>query len=256
MNDKLTEEEFLKQYDADVYKKPSVTVDMLIFTIMDKEESNYRKLPEKSLKILMVKRKNHPFIGKWALPGGFVSIDESLDDAAARVLKNETNVNNVYMEQLYTWGDVDRDKRTRVISVSYLALVDSSALSLIPGNDEEDARWFTVSYKVIEDNKIELKLNNNDEELSSNSIAFDHGKIIEYAIDRLKNKISYTDIALNLMPELFTLTELQQVYQLIEGREILAAAFRRKISNMVIETNEYTKDVGHRPSKLYKKAIF
>lgn len=256
MNDKLTEEEFLKQYDADVYKKPSVTVDMLIFTIMDKEESNYRKLPEKSLKILMVKRKNHPFIGQWALPGGFVSIDESLDDAAARVLKNETNVDNVYMEQLYTWGDVDRDKRTRVISVSYLALVDSSALSLIPGNDEEDARWFTVSYKVIEDNKIELKLNNNDEELSANNIAFDHGKIIEYAIDRLRNKISYTDIALNLMPELFTLTELQQVYQVIEGRELLAAAFRRKISNMVAQTNEYTKDVGHRPSKLYKKAIF
>ncbi|MFR1709480.1 MAG: NUDIX hydrolase [Clostridium sp.] len=277
----LTEEEFLKQYDADIYKRPSLTVDMLIFTVMEEEEENYRKLPGKCLKILLVKRGDHPCIGKWALPGGFVSIDESLDEAALRVLRAETNVDNIYMEQLYTWGEINRDPRTRVISSSYMALVDSSSLSIKAGSDEEDASWFNVSYKVLEEKDllsgegyeeiVEIKLWNNSEELSAKikviesldgrvrreviesvGIAFDHGKFIEYGISRLRNKIEYTSLAFNLMPELFTLTELQKVYEVIQGKELLAAAFRRKVSNMVTETDEFTKDAGHRPSKLFK----
>lgn len=279
----LTEEEFLEKYDADVFKKPSFTVDMLIFTVTDEEKENYRRLPEKSLKILLVKRGNHPYIGKWALPGGFISVDESLDEAAARVLKTETNIDDIYMEQLYTWGEVGRDLRTRVISSSYMALVDSNNLNIKAGSDEEDARWFNVKYNLLEEKKVavekgyiyerivEIKLWNGSEELSSRikiteningtvtrelmettGIAFDHGKFIEYGIDRLRNKIEYTSLAFNLMPELFTLTELQQVYEVIQGKELLAAAFRRKIVNMVIETEEFTKDAGHRPSKLFK----
>ncbi len=277
----LTEEEFLKQYDADIYKRPSLTVDMLIFTVMEEEEENYRKLPGKCLKILLVKRGDHPCIGKWALPGGFVSIDESLDEAALRVLRAETNVDNIYMEQLYTWGEINRDPRTRVISSSYMALVDSSSLSIKAGSDEEDASWFNVSYKVLEEKDlssgegyeeiVEIKLWNNSEELSAKikvtesldggvrreviesvGIAFDHGKFIEYGISRLRNKIEYTSLAFNLMPELFTLTELQKVYEVIQGKELLAAAFRRKVANMVTETDEFTKDAGHRPSKLFK----
>ena len=122
--DGLTEKEFLRSYDSDKYKKPSVTVDTLIFTIDEKVSKNYRKLPEKELKILMVKRADHPFIGQWAIPGGFVDINESMEEAAERELFEETGVNNIYLEQLYTWGDVDRDPRTRVISTSYMALVD------------------------------------------------------------------------------------------------------------------------------------
>jgi ADP-ribose pyrophosphatase YjhB (NUDIX family) len=278
----LTEEEFLEQYNADVFKKPSFTVDMLIFTVTDEEKENYRRLPEKSLKILLVKRGDHPYIGKWALPGGFISVDESLDESAARVLRAETNIDDIYMEQLYTWGEVDRDPRTRVISSSYMALVDSNNLNIRAGSHEDDARWFNVKYNLLEEKKIadekgymyekivEIKLCNGSEELSSRikitesingkvnreimetiGIAFDHGKFIEYAIDRLRNKIEYTSLAFNLMPELFTLTELQQVYEVILGKELLAAAFRRKIANMVIETNEFTKDAGHRPSKLF-----
>ncbi|VYT63514.1 NUDIX domain-containing protein [Clostridium tertium] len=279
----LTEEEFLKQYSSDIYKKPSLTVDILIFTVMEEENNNYRKLAEKSLKILLVKRGSHPYIGDWALPGGFVSIDEGLDEAALRVLRNETNIENIYMEQLYTFGEVNRDPRTRVISSSYMALVDSSSLSIKAGHNEEDACWFDVDYKLLEENDlalengdsfeeiVEIKLWNNIEELyakvrivenldgrvrreiiESTGLAFDHGKIIEYAISRLRNKIEYTSLAFNLMPELFTLTELQKVYEIIQGKELLAAAFRRKISNMVIETDKFTKDVGHRPSKLFK----
>lgn len=279
----LTEAEFLSKYDADKYKRPSFTVDMLIFTVMEEEKENYRKLPEKALKILLIKRGDHPYLGKWALPGGFVAIEESLDEAALRILRKETNVNDIYVEQLYTWGEVNRDPRTRVISSSYMALVDSKSLNIKAGSDEEDASWFDVKYNVLEEKKVavekgyiyerivEIKLWNDSDELSSKirtteqidgrisreiieteGLAFDHGKFIEYAVDRLRNKIEYTSLAFNLMPELFTLTELQQVYEVVQGRELLAAAFRRKIANMVIETNQFTKDAGHRPSKLFR----
>jgi len=119
----LTAEQFLSTYDASKYPRPSVTVDMLIFSVTDEEKKNYRKLPEKVLRLLMIKRGDHPYLGQWALPGGFVKMDESLDEAALRELKEETNINDIYMEQLYTWGAVARDPRTRVISVSYMSLV-------------------------------------------------------------------------------------------------------------------------------------
>lgn len=104
----LTEAEYLREYNADIYSKPSFTVDMLIFTVMNEEKENYRRLPEKTLKILQVKRGDHPCIGKWALPGGFVAVEESLDEATTRVLRTETNIDNIYIEQLYTWGEVKR----------------------------------------------------------------------------------------------------------------------------------------------------
>lgn len=282
----LTEEQFLKVYDPGNYERPSVTVDMLVFTVTAGEQQNYRKLPNKELRLLMIKRGDHPCIGQWALPGGFVEINESLDNAALRELKEETNIDNIYMEQLYTCGDLDRDPRTRIISTAYIALVDSSSLILKANDDADDAMWFTVKCSLLQEQKtltekgsmlqrkFKLSLTNKEVTLSaeietiktvegkvtrterkltkSNGIAFDHGKIIHYALERLRSKIEYTDIAFNLMPEPFTLTELQQVYEVILGTELLKANFRRKIAGMVSETNEYTKDAGHRPSKLFK----
>lgn len=282
----LTEQEFLGQYDASVYERPSVTVDMLIFTVFDKEQDNYRKLPEKAMQLLLIKRGEHPYLGQWALPGGFVSVYEGLEEAAQRELLSEANVGNLYMEQLFTWGDADRDPRTRVISTSYMALVDRMALDVKAGDDADDARWFEVGCRLVQEKKtmledgyelerlIRVSLVHESESLGatvkvttafagrtkrvsreiveSEGLAFDHAKIIEYAIERLRNKIEYTDIAFHLMPPLFTLSELQQVYEVILGKELLAAAFRRKIAPMVTETNEYTRDAGHRPSKLYR----
>lgn len=282
----LTEAQFLAAYEASEYARPSVTVDMLIFTVTEEEKKNYRKLPEKVFKLLMIKRGDHPYMGQWALPGGFVQMDESLDEAAERELKEETNIDGIYMEQLYTWGDVARDPRTRVISASYMSLVDSSTLVIKANDDADDAKWFTVSCKLYQEQKtvtekgyilqrlfrlnfssgedvfssiikttrtVEGKVTKQESEVvESNGIAFDHAKIIGYGIDRLRNKIEYTDIAFNLMPELFTLTELQQVYEIILDKELLKANFRRKTADMVIETNEYAKDAGHRPPKLFK----
>jgi len=281
-----SEEEFLSGYDASRFERPSVTVDMLVFTVTNEVKKSYRKLPEKSLKILMVKRGNHPYIGCWALPGGFVNMDESLDKAALRELKEETNIDDIYMEQLYTWGDPGRDPRTRIIGCSYMSLADSGRLDIKAGDDADEAAWFKVKACIVGQKKlstgggyrveniVKLKLTNEKEELNasikvdrifdgkvvrverelleSGGIAFDHAKIIEYAVERLKNKIEYTDIAFNLMPELFTLTELQQVYEVILGKELLKANFRRKIADMVLETDEYERDAGHRPSKLFK----
>ena len=281
----FTEEEFLREYDADKYKKPSLTVDMALFTITNEEEKNRRKLPEKELQILMIKRGEHPCIGQWALPGGFVSVEESIEEAAKRELKEETNIENIYMEQLYTWGEVDRDPRTRVISVSYLALVDSSKLNVIAGDDAVEAKWFSVKaneYKEVKistekgliiEKYITLELENGEDNCSAvvketktlngtvvtsdyeivenNGIAFDHAKIILYSLMRLRNKVEYTNIAFNLMGEYFSLSELQQVYEIILGKELLPAAFRRKIADMVIETKEIRKEAAHRPSKLY-----
>jgi len=259
---------------------------MLIFTVTEEETTNYRKLPEKVLRLLMIQRGDHPYIGQWALPGGFVQMDESLDEAALRELKEETNIDEIYMEQLYTWGDVGRDPRTRVISTSYMSLVDSTALDVKASDDADDAKWFTVSCKLYQEQRtvtekgymlqrlFRLSLVNDENNLwatvkvvkivegkvtkverevvESDGISFDHAKIIEYGLERLRNKIEYTDIAFSLMPEQFTLTQLQQVYEVILGKELLKANFRRKIADMVIETNEYTKDAGHRPSKLFR----
>jgi 8-oxo-dGTP diphosphatase len=281
----LTEKEFLRQYDAGNYERPSVTVDMLIFTVTDEERANYRKLPQKSFKILLIKRGNHPYLGQWALPGGFVTPGESIEDAALRELKSETNLDNIYMEQLYTWGDLQRDPRTRVISCSYMALVDSVALDVKAGDDADDAGWFNLSYHLIREKKTKIVHGFGSEKLirihllsdlaslnatvrvvetlegrvtrvsrevvDSQGIAFDHARMIEYAIERLRSKLEYSDVVFNLMPESFTLSELQQVYEVILGKELFAAAFRRKIANMVIETDQFTKDAGHRPSKLY-----
>ena len=281
----LTEEEFLKTYDSSKYEKPSVTVDVLIFTIFNEKSDNYRKLDDKKLSVLLIKRGGHPFKDKWAIPGGFVNMDESLEEGAKRELKEETNVENVYLEQLYTYGDVNRDPRMRVISSAYMALVNSDKIDVKAGDDASDARWFNIDYRLVsrtvnkekretvdrykiiltsgevvvssEIENIETYVNGHKERttriIDKGDLAFDHCKIISYAIERLRNKIEYTDIAFNLMNEYFTLSELQQVYEIILDKELLKANFRRKINEMVIETNKYSeKKGGYRPSKLFK----
>jgi len=281
-----TEAEFLKSYDASKYERPSVTVDMVIFTILDRPQVNYRKLPEKDLCVLLVKRGGHPFKDRWALPGGFVRPTESLEQAAIRELAEETGVENVYMEQLYTWGDPGRDPRTWVVSCSYMALIDANRVKLTAGDDAVDAQWFRVSKKLKQEKRkltrsgsilkqkyslilasdgmtTETQLEKTvtkhgsreteDEQIIvPGELAFDHARMISYAVDRLRNKIEYTDLAFNLMPEYFSLTQLQQVYETILDCELLKANFRRKLENKVVETDYFTEGDGYRPSRLFK----
>lgn len=283
----LTEREFLEQYRAGDYERPSVAADMVIFTVTEGEADNYRKLPGKELRILLIRRGGHPFLGKWALPGGFVRKNETIEQAAARELREETGVDGVHLEQLYTFSDIGRDPRTWVMSCCYMALINSRQMRLQAGDDASDAAWFKVSLRLLEERKemngdgytktfrYELKLSSDDEELgavvermvnvtqamtatnytvaSNEGLAFDHAKLIACAMERLRGKVNYSGLALHLMPERFTLTELQQVYEVILDKELLKAAFRRRVADLVTETDYYAEHAGHRPSRLYKR---
>ena len=283
----LTEEEYLRQYRPGDYERPSVAADTVIFTVSSCDSDNYRRLPQKKLQVLLIKRAGHPFLGHWALPGGFVEPDESTEQAAGRELLEETGVKNVYAEQLYTFSDPGRDPRTWVMSCAYMALLDKTDMTLRAGDDARSAAWFDVSLKEVSSDTTEsadgyrrtehyrLTLWEGETELwaevthtrnrsrsgvedhltvtDGQGIAFDHAKIITCALLRLRGKVRYTDIVLNLMPEYFTLTELQQVYEVILDRQLLKAPFRRKYCVLAEETDRLSEAAGHRPSRLYRR---
>ena len=245
--EEMTEEEFLAQYKPGDYERPSVTVDMLIFA-MNREQH---------LELLLIKRGGHPCRGKWAIPGGFVEMDESLDEAAARELKEETNLEGIYLEQLYTFGEVHRDKRTRVISVAYIALVPAGNLSFTAGDDAVDACIFEVKQ---ENGGFTLYSKERDLTLTEEDLAFDHKDIIRKGLERLKGKVTYSDIALELLrdKEKFTIYELQIIYEALTGEEFDVANFRRSFKKKFIDTGRVEKleeksvDFSRKPSSYYK----
>jgi 8-oxo-dGTP diphosphatase len=204
------------------YPRPSLTVDCVIFG-----------LDEEDLKVLLIRRDIKPFEGRWALPGGFVRLDETLDDAAKRELQEETGVANVYLEQLYTFGEIERDPRERVVTVAYYALVNLSDHRIKATTDARDAAWFAVS--------------------DVPGLAFDHDKILEMALTRLKGKVRYQPIGFELLPQKFTLTQLQRLYETVLERELDKRNFRKKILSMdlLIELDEIEQDVAHRAARLY-----
>lgn len=204
-----------------------VAVDIVIFTI-----SAQAKVAS-ALEVLLVRRGIPPFRGRWAIPGGFVLAKESLQEAALRELQEETGVRDVYLEQLYTFGDPGRDPRGRVVSVAYFALIAADQRPLSAGSDAEEARFWPMS---------ELP-----------PLAFDHGRILSYALDRLRNKLEYTTVGFQLLPATFTLSELQRVYEAILGRALDKRNFRRKLGLLEILTplNEYRAS-GRRPAQLYR----
>ncbi len=265
-----SEEEFLKDYNPSTFERLSVTVDILILSISSEETNNYRKTDKKKMSVLLVKRDNYPFKNKWCLPGGFIGINENLDEAPLRVLKKETNVDNIFLEQLYTFGDVNRDPRMRIVSTAYMALIDKNRLN---NNLKSNASWFDIISIEEKNNIVDIMLNNGSEtitftirkelkdkttdrykfiEVKNDKIAFDHTIVILSGIERLKNKIEYTDVVFNMMPDLFTLGELQQVYEVILNKKLLDPAFRRIIANKVVKTNKLKTGEGHRPSYLFK----
>lgn len=252
----LTEEEFLKQYDPDKYatSNPALTVDMLLFTLQDDEKAGATGASSKHVEVLMIKRGDHPFMGRWALPGGFVTRNEDPADAALRELKEETGIDEVYMEQLYTWGAPGRDPRTHVVSISYMALVDRSKLKVSAGDDASDARWFKVNLEVVDKKraaaqngsngytlevKYRLVLSDDHQQLygvvkaiksvengvvktgykllEAQGIAFDHAVIITYGLLQLRRKIWFTPAVFSIMPRCFTMSQLKGAYEAILG---------------------------------------
>lgn len=198
-----------------------IAVDIIIFTI----EASV-------LKVLLVRRKIEPFLGQFAIPGGFIHADENLDEAALRELREETGVTDVYLEQLYSFGEPTRDPRGRVVSISYFALI-SADRTLKAGSDAAEASWWPV---------LELP-----------PLAFDHAKILDYALERLRNKLEYTTVGFQLLPEKFTLVQLQEVYEAIIGKKLDKRNFRRKMAMLKIlkPLNEYQPS-ARRPAQLFR----
>lgn len=270
MKEFTSEEEFLKAYNPSEFERLSVTTDVVIFSVSSEESENYRKTDKKNMSILLVKRDNYPYKDKWCFPGGFIKIDEDLDEAPKRILKNETNLDHIYLEQLYTFGNVSRDPRMRVISTSYMALVDKARLT---DNLSKNASWFDITLFEETDNIVDITLDNGNETIhlciekvlrdqttdrytfkviKNDALAFDHTEVLLAGIERLRNKIEYTDIVFNMMPEYFTLGELQQVYEVILNKKLLDPAFRRIIEPKVEKTDLLKTGAGHRPSVLFK----
>ena len=262
----LSKEEFLNVYNDKEYEKVSVTSDIVLFSVSDIEKSNYRQVDKKVFSILLVKRYTHPYYLKWTLPGGFLSLDETLLECAKRVLFSETNLEDIYLEQLYTFSALDRDPRTRVLSCAYMGLVDKNKLTR---ELDENASFFNVEISKNK-NIINIKFTNNEEsflckveetkdeygvvsykEVENEYLAFDHLLSIITSINRLKNKIEYSDLVFHMMPKYFTLKELQLVYEAILDKKLIDPVFRREIANKVVKTSKTKKDGGHRPSSLY-----
>lgn len=206
------------------FPRPALTVDCVIFGLDE----------QPMLKVLLIQRDLPPFKGEWALPGGFVRMAESLDEAARRELEEETGVRDVFLEQLFTFGAVQRDPRDRVVSVAYYALVNLVAHDPKAATDAADARWFPLSEVP--------------------ALAFDHAAMLERAIARLRGKIRYEPIGFELLPEKFTLTQLQRLYEIILGVTLDKRNFRKKILKMdlLIELDEREVGVPHRAARLYQ----
>ncbi|KPV49416.1 NUDIX hydrolase, partial [Kouleothrix aurantiaca] len=210
-------------YDPSRYERPSVTVDVVIFTLQERE-----------LHVLLVKRKHWPHEGRWALPGGFINMDESLEQAARRELEEETGVRDIYLEQLYTFGEPRRDPRTRVISIAYIALVSADKQTLRASDESTDVRWFSLQ-----------KL--------PGTLAFDHDLILATGLDRLRSKLEYTTLAFQLLPEVFSILELKHIYEQILGEELDKGNFYRKIKDAnVLEDTGMRREGRGRPTTLYR----
>jgi 8-oxo-dGTP diphosphatase len=205
------------------FPKPSLTVDCVVFGLDDRD-----------LKVMLIKRGVPPFEDCWALPGGFVHLDESLETAALRELKEETGIEKVFLEQLYTFGDVARDPRDRVVTVAYYALINLKEQRIQATTDAKDAAWFPLA--------------------NLPKLAFDHDKILAAALTRLKGKLRYEPIGFELLPEKFTLTQLQKLYETVLNEPIDKRNFRKKILSMdlLVALDETEKDVPHRAARLYQ----
>jgi len=207
------------------FPRANLTVDCVVFGL---------DVKEKDLKVMLIQRDIPPFEGKWALPGGFVRLNETLEETALRELKEETGIEKVFLEQLYTFGELKRDPRERIVTVAYFALVNLNEHQIQATTDARDAAWFSVN--------------------DLPALAFDHEKIVQAALARLEGKVRYEPIGFELLPKKFTLTQLQGLYEMVLGRALDKRNFRKKILGMglLADLNEVQQDVTHRAAKLYQ----
>ena len=287
------EKEYLSQYHIEDFERPSIATDIAIFSILNEGvQEDIRKLQKKSLKLLLIKRGSYPYKDNWALPGGFCKPGEDVIETAKRELFEETNVENAYLQLVGVYGEKDRDPRGWIISNTFMALMDGKACKLRAGTDAWEARWFHVS---VEQNEVKrevfadritletehiLELVNEElgislkakikeytsfqnyhesvryEILDRDCLAFDHARIILEALLTLRKNVENDPKQIfDLMPELFTLTQLQNAFEIVLDQKLVPANFRRKIGKYVLETEQIMDGAGFRPAKLFRRNV-
>lgn len=236
----LSEQEFLATYDASAFPHPSLAVDVALMTAS-----------EGGLRALMFQRDRHPALGKWSLPGVFVGIDESIDEAAQRALETKAGVSGVFLEQLFTFGRPDRDPRTRVVTVAYYALVDVDTFNKA---ENQHLKTSLIEIEVPFDGESPRPVKVRDENGKRLPIAFDHAEILGTAVARLRGKLDYANIGFELLPKKFTLRQLQSIHETILCRKLNKDSFRRRLvaSGLIAPTGQLEQSVGHRPAELYR----
>lgn len=267
-----SEELFLSKYNIQDYDRPSVTTDIVAFAIRSEQEDTYRHNPKNVLSVLLIRRGEHPFMNCWALPGGFLRKDESIEECAFREITEETNVTPTSLMLFDQYSEPDRDPRGRIISNAFLSIISEDGLKLMGGQDALEAKWFEVSFEKDEKGQYILELDGDEEKiksilkekesrfgkiefdiLESGGLAFDHAKIIATALTVLRKNVTDFDFIFDFLPEKFTLTSVQNVQETITNVTQQPANFRRKIADYVEETEDYITGAGHRPAKLFKR---
>ncbi len=266
------EEDYLSRYTIEAYERPSLTTDIAAFMIRSEKSENYKRDSENKLSLLLVKRGEHPYKDCWALPGGFLRPNETVEECAFREILEETNVSPVSLMPVGVFSEPGRDPRGWIVSDAYASIISEESVRQAGGHDAADARWFDVGFELGKDGDHILSLRNGDALLEavlqetesrfgktkfrikdSGTLAFDHAGIIATAITALREEAKNFETIFGFLPEKFTLSELQRVQETILNISLLPANFRRKVGDYVVETDEYDRCAGHRPAKLYRR---
>lgn len=283
------EKDFLKQYNLNAYERPSVATDIVAFSLMDEgERESIRKLKPQSLKVLLIKRNAYPYKGMWALPGGFCIPGEDVYETARRELEEETGVADAFLESMNVYGESGRDPRGWIISNTFLALLDGSKYRLHAGTDAWEAKWFCIDISQNSEiliskgngkkTEYELALSAGDCRINAtitetknmrnghesvsyeisnvDGIAFDHAKIVFDAIRILRKRAEHEmELIFDLIPEHFTISQAQNAYECLLNKPLIGPNFRRKMSDLIVETDEMIEGEGFRPARLYKRNL-
>ena len=263
---------FLSSYKMDDYDRPSIATDIAVFSMFEEPSDSHRKDADSRLHVLLIKRGEHPFMNKWALPGGFLKPTETIEECALREIKEETNLVPVSLLPIGVFSNPERDPRGRIISNAFASIVNASGVEVMAGSDAIKAQWFEVSFNFEQDNifkmdfigasetihvelrEIASKFGNSTFEILTNTgLAFDHAEIIATALSVMRNESERFVITFDFLPDKFTLTALQKVQETLMGISLLTANFRRKIAEYVEETDEFTEGAGHRPARLFRR---
>lgn len=268
------EELFLSTYHHENYERPSVATDIAVFSVFSREVESHRKDSELKMHVLLIKRGEHPYMNKWALPGGFLKPDETVEACALRELKEETNLTPDAVMPVDVLSEPDRDPRGRILSNAFVSVVSEEKVTVMSGSDAIGAKWFEVKFTPLEPKIYELELTCPDEcikvrleesesvfgttrfrVISGDGLAFDHGRILGTALLKMRSLAQDLSIVFDFLPEKFTLNSLQKVQETLLGKELLATNFRRKVAPFIEETSQFTEGAGHRPAKLFKRKM-